>query len=151
MLKKKLILIVVLLLLGSCTTTEPTQTAEQGIVEYGVVTFNGEECSVLGPTEVPTGDYNFVLKNLSDYNLRMGVVRLIDGKTFQDVVDFQGEPGRYTPFVPFISFPFYYTSDHKVYTYSLDKAGEHYIGVQDSKKTHLWLCAPFQVIESRSE
>jgi hypothetical protein len=137
-----------LLLVSSCTTTEPLQKPEDEFLEFGTVSFSGDECTVSGPTEILTGKYHIDLNNLSEVELRMGVVRLLDGKTFQDMVDFQGESGKYIPFIPFISYPRFFTSDHINYYYYLDEPGEYYIGVQDSLKTHLWLCSAFHVIET---
>lgn len=133
------------------TSIPPTQTPKQDVIELGEITFDGNECTFSGPTEVPTGEYTLVLNNLSVQNIRMGVVRLIDGKTYQDMVNLQSEPAEYIPFIPWISFPFYFTFDHEVYTYSLDEVGEHFISVQDGLKTHMWLCAPFQVIGVSSD
>ena len=139
------------LLLFSCTTTEPKQNPTDEFVEFGIVTFTGNECDVSGQNEIPTGNYLITVNNLSEHNLRMGVVRLTEGKTFQDMIDFQGEPGKYIPFIPFISYPRFFTSDHINYYYYLDIPGEYYIGVQDSLKTHLWLCSAFHVIETLSD
>ena len=134
--------------LETASPIPPTQTPTEEPIEYGEVTFDGVECNVSGPDEVPPGIYTIVLNNMSAHDLRMGVVQIIDGKTYQDVVDLASEPDEYIPFIPFITYPFFFTYDHETYTYYLDEAGEHYIAVQDSLKTHNWLCKSFQVLEA---
>ena len=116
------------------------------------VTFDGNGCTVSGPTEVPIGDYSFLLNNTSDSRVKLVVGQLLDGHTFQDLVDLQTEPGDNFMIESWMSKPFYYTKDHKIYFVSLDEAGdEHVISISVYNHVGIWLCVPFQVIESPSE
>jgi hypothetical protein len=67
------------------------------------------------------------------------------------LVDLQTEPGDNYMIEPWMSKPFYYTKDWKIYTVSLDEVGEHVISISVYKHLGIWLCVPFQVIESPSK
>jgi hypothetical protein len=80
-----------------------------------------------------------------------GAPQLLDGHTYQDLVDLQTEPGDTFGIEYWMSKPFYYTKDQKTYIVSLDEVGEHGIAISEYKHVGIWLCAPFQVIETPSE
>ena len=104
-------ILITLLLVGygapAATPTPIPQTATPtppsgplpGFVAEGIeVTFDGIECTVSGPTELPIGEHSFVLKDLSGQNQVLYVSYLLDGKTFQDFLDEQpNEPDVYLP------------------------------------------------------
>lgn len=153
---KTVILSFLVFLLTSCTqalevpkatrlpsTTPPTHDFE--------VTFDGNSCTVSGPAEVPIGDYSFRLINSSDSRIKLMVTQLLEGHTFQDLVDLQTEPGDNFMVKAWMSKPFYYTEDQIIYIVSLDEAGEHGIGLAEYNHVAMWLCGPFQVIKTRSE
>jgi hypothetical protein len=139
------------------STPKPTNTDlslpsnSQSIEIEFEVTFDGNGCTVSGPPEVPIGDYSFLLNNVSGRRVKLVVAQLLDGHTFQDLVDLQSEPGDPFAIEPWMSKPFYYTKDHKIYTVFLDEAGEHGIAIGEYNHVNSWLCAPFQVIETPSE
>ena len=130
--------------------TDLPPTATTHAIDFEV-TFDGNGCTVSGPTEVPIGDYSFLLNNVSSRRVKLIVAQLLDGHTFQDLVDLQTEPGDTYGIEPWMSQPFYYTKDHKIYTVSLDEAGEHAIVISEYKHVGIWHCVPFQVIETPSE
>jgi len=75
-------------------TPTPTSGPLPGSVPEGIeVTFDGNECTVSGQTESPIGEHSFILNDLSEMNSELWVLRLRNGKTFQDLLDEQGEPG----------------------------------------------------------
>jgi hypothetical protein len=129
------------------TNTDLPPTSTHQTIDFEV-TFDGNGCTVSGPTEVPIGDYSFLLNNASDRRVKLVVGQLLDGHTFQDMVDLQNEPGDIFAIEPWMSKPFYYTKDHKIYIVSLDEAGEHVISISVYNHVAIWLCVPFQVIES---
>jgi hypothetical protein len=139
------------------STAKPTNTdlpppsKSQSIEIEFEVTFDGNGCTVFGPSEVPIGNYSFLLNNVSGRRVKLVVGQLLDGHTFQDLVDLQTEPGDTYGIEPWMSKPFYYTKDHKIYTVSLDETGEHGIAIGEYSHESSWLCAPFQVIETPSE
>jgi len=129
------------------TNTDLPPTSTHQTIDFEV-TFDGNGCTVSGPTEVPIGDYSFFLNNTSDSRVKLIVTQLLDGHTYQDLVDLQTEPGDTFGIEYWMSKPFYYTKDHKIYIVSLDEAGEHGIGISVYNHVGIWLCVPFQVIES---
>jgi hypothetical protein len=133
-------------------TLEPTNTNTPEPIEITFeVTFDGKGCTVSGPTEVPIGDYSFLLNNTSDSRVKLVVGQLLDGHSFQDLVDLQTEPGDNFMIEPWMSKPFYYTKDHRIYFVSLDEAGEHVISISVYNHVGIWLCIPFQVIETSAK
>lgn len=131
------------------TSIPPTPSLHQPIE----VTFDGNECTVSGPTEVPMGNYPFIWNDLSEQqNTDFWVSRLLDGKTFQDALDLQSEPGEYYPKPSWIvHVPAYYSFKAEVWIVVLENVGEHAVYVGGYKPNSLWFCAPIQVIEAPSE
>ena len=115
------------------------------------VTFDGNGCTASGPTDVPIGDYSFLLINSSGRGAKLVVTQLLDGHSYQDMVDLQTEPGDNFMIETWMSRPFYFSKDQKVYVVALDEAGEHGIVISEDKHAGIWLCAPFQVIENSSD
>jgi hypothetical protein len=122
------------------------------------ITFDGSNCTVTGPTSLPVGEHQFVLKNLSEKNYSFWVSRLIKGHTFQDLLDEQGEPGQYvfslTNWVSWSSITGfeYGKNGEEIYTIYLGSEGEYAIYLFDSQaEEEIWLCAPLQVNKKSSE
>ena len=152
-------ILVTLLLVGcgapAATPTPIPPTATLTPVPPIEVTFDGTECTVSGPTELPTGDHKFVLKDLSEQNQVLYVSLLLDGKTYQDLLDLQSEPGEYYPKPSWVvhtkgGMRRNAKGEH-VWTYSLDIEGEHAIYLGSAFPHSLWFCAPLKVIEAPSE
>jgi len=121
-----------------------------------VVTFDGNECTVSGPTELPTGEHSFLVKDLSGQGQYLYVSRLLDGKTFQDLLDLQSEPGEYVPKPSWVIWQGRRPTERiaegeHLYTFVLNKEGEHSIELYVSSPRSLWFCAPLKVIEAPSE
>ncbi len=131
----------------TATNTKVTPTSTPHAIDFEV-TFDGNGCTVSGPTEVPIGNYSFFLNNTSDSRVELKVAQFLDGHTYQDLVDLQTEPGNNFRIEYWMSQPFKYTKDHKIYIVSLDEAGEHGIAISVYPHVGIWLCVPFQVIES---
>lgn len=86
----------------TAATSEPTGETESEIIE---VTFDGNECTFSGPTEVPPGDHAFVLTDVSDLGAVLFARRLVDPYTYQHVLNAQekaGGPGSYWPRPPWV-------------------------------------------------
>lgn len=147
------------------TFVPPTETpvppiAAAQAVDAGIeVTFDGSECIVSGPTELPVGEYHFVLENLRKPHYLLYMARFVDGKTFQDLLDLQSEPGEYVPydsrsswFVETINTVEWNESNSTyVYTFFLDKEGEYYIQLGRSVSQDLWYCGSLMVTEVPSD
>jgi hypothetical protein len=156
--------ILVALLLGGCGTpvTSPTtEPSPEPAVELGDIIFDGTECTVSGPTELSPGKYSYVLKDLSDYEVIVHIHRLSDGKTFQDVLDQQSEPGEHFPNQDWMSpvvepgFALQKPDGGEVHTYFFISEREYVISLWSYPTTthppKIWICAPFWVREASSE
>jgi hypothetical protein len=136
-------------------TLPPSQTSEQSNpspqpsgITFEVTFDEHHRCTISGPKEVPTGDHQIILNDLSELKVDLAVTHLIDGHNYQDLLNLQSEPG--SPFVKvyWMSQPYYYTKDHKVWNYSFDEAGEHVVLILRHVFEGIWICDPFQVIEA---
>jgi len=97
------------------------------------ITFDGKECTSSGPTELPTGEHSFVYKNLSEDYLSFKVGRFLEGKTYQDLLELQSEPGEYNPRVFWTAHPrvlgrtWNESTGEETFTFALNKEGVHSI------------------------
>ena len=156
--------ILITLLLVGCGAPAATPTSEpspEPVVEVGDVIFDGTGCTVSGSTELPPGRYSFVLKNLSEQSTGIFVSRLTDGKTFQDLLDLQSEPGEYVPEQDWLKnavergIAWNKPDGGNVHTYLLIKEGEYAVSLwspaTETAPMRIWFCAPFWVKEDPSE
>ena len=139
----------------------PTLGPLPGSVPEGIIlSSKGKKCTVSGPTELPTGDVTFVLRDLSELDQTFYVGYFTMGYTFQDLIDLQGTPGRFWSPKPKWLIDAYMieggmwndaSRNEQYFTYSLDEEGEYvvYLGTHDPPR--LWFCAPLQVKEAPSE
>ena len=143
-------------------TATPTPTSEPlpGSVAEGIeVTFDGNDCTVTGPTELPAGEHTFIFIDQSDMRGELSLVYLEDGKTFQDLLDEQIGPGVWSPkqswviYDTRVSIEFQESNGRRVdsSTWKLDKVGEHTIICYVSTPQMIWVAAPFMVVETPSE
>jgi len=130
------------------STPTSTSTPQPAEITFEVTFDENENCIVAGPTEVTTGEYLFLLNNQSGRKVDIAITHLIDGHTYQDLLDLQEGYGQ--PFVKvyWMSQPNYFTRDHKVWHYSLDEAGEHAILLLQHVFEGIWICQPIQVVEA---
>lgn len=114
---------------------------------FNILFDENHDCVVEGPDQVPVGTYTFELDDRSGLKVDLNVVHLIDGHGYQDLLDLQEDPGE--PFVKvyWMSLPFYFTTDHVVWTYTLDEPGEHAILILQHVFEGSWICDPFLVSE----
>jgi hypothetical protein len=122
------------------------------------VTFDGSSCTVTGPTSLPAGENQLVLKNLSDLTFGFWVSKILGDLTFQDLLDEQGEPGRYfSSFTNRVSGGSitgleYGENGEEIYTIYTGTEGKYAIYLYDQvSEAFIWLCAPLQVTKSTSE
>jgi len=123
------------------------------------VTFDGNECTLSGPTELPAGEHTIPLNNLSDYPVFLWIGQPLNGKTWQDGLDLQSYPTEYVlapDWYPRAKNT-YYGYDPKsdrtrtIFTYIFEDPGEYHVWVESKSDLMLWPCAPFSVFEDHSE
>ncbi|MGD2252168.1 MAG: hypothetical protein PVF70_04555 [Anaerolineales bacterium] len=90
------IMLVTILALVSCAPA----AADREIV----ITFDGQECRYEGPSVVNEGDRIITLNNIAEHDVDLTVVRIDEGKTWQDVLENLdaftiGTPPTWTTFV----------------------------------------------------
>ena len=143
------LLFIVALLMTACTSSD------EGIE----VTWDGNECTVSGPTELLMGNHSFALINLSDQEDDLWVINLLEGKTLQDLLDEQGEAGRWWPKPDWVSHseqlgpPKIDANGREVWTFVLDKEGDYVIvvGIDLPDAEKAWICPQSLVVEAPSE
>ena len=151
--------ILMMLLFVGCGAPSASPTSgplPESVTEWIEVTFDGNECTVSGPTELTTGDQSFILNDLSDKEGVLLVSRLLDGKTFQDILDYAREPYVWRPTPSWVEHQSQLGAPIKanggeVWTIILRKEGEHFIYIERLYPFGIWICAPLWVIEAPSE
>jgi hypothetical protein len=134
------------------SSNAPTPTLMDDPILFGEVTFDGNECTVAGPLEVPRGYYYFILNDMSDKNLQLWVNQILEGKTFEDLLDWQPEPGEYVPPPKWIEHPSTtYSVDAGTMVHVLDQVGVYTTLVGGYNPSSLWFCEPFRVVEADSD
>ena len=117
------------------------------------VMLDENECTVAGPTELPEGDYSFIYINLTDRNSRLYVAEMLDGHTFQDVIDSQaGGMPTWLRRLPQITLPVRDLADNeKVVSWSLTP-GEYAVYVYAFEPNPgKWFCTPLKIVRASSE
>ena len=166
---KKIILLTLvisfsIIFLINCKTTTESKIDDNGGTDNGgtdngttdgiVVTFDENGCTVTGPSALPTGTHEFVLKNLYDLSQELYVSRLDSGYTYQNLVDRQSQPGVYW------SKPAWVITQSKtvnlilegeyVYTFRLNIEGNYAIYTGSDNPPTLWFGAPLRIVEVSS-
>ena len=164
--KKVLLLVMTVLFVSACTTSqpEPNETPVDVVIEVGEVKFDGTDCTVTGEKKLPPGKYSYVLQDESDYEVQMYIGRLLEGKTTQDILDLQGEPGAYVT-EAMIDEAYDWAVEPgaawqkpdggEVHTYILVSEGEYTVGMWSYQTETIpftvWFCAPLWIEEAPSE
>ena len=136
-------------------TSEPLSETADGFE----VTFDGNDCTVKGPNELPVGDHTFIFINRNDLTGELWLVNYDDGKTSQDMLDGQSEPGEWYPKPSWAHFDSRITSKWEeleggfvtTSIWKLDRVGEHTIICYVRSPQKIWFPASFMIIEATSE
>ena len=129
-----------------------------------VITFNGNECTVSGPSELAIGVQPFIFKNTTEKNMTLGVNQLLDGHTYQDLVDRANQQGSKSDFdgsdspewlnfnaTAFVGYEKGESAGEEIITLSVKTIGDYAINLYDSATETVWLCGPLQVVVASSE
>jgi hypothetical protein len=159
----KYLLLSLTLFVTACTTSQPipTPTSIPTILSSQPieVTFDGNECTVTSPSELPAGEYTTIFTDLSDLKAEVWLVYLKDGYTIQDHLDGQSEPGVWYPKPSWMFYDKRYAIDSEesngrrvtTTTWILDRIGEHNIVCYVSSPQMLWIEASLMIVEPPSK
>lgn len=124
------------------------------------VTFDGNECTVSGLTELEVGEHPFVVKNLTEDNISMQIARILDDHSFQDFVnniDAQGPERNAEPDwlscceTRFVATEKGESADEEINTLGIKNEGEHAIYVWNLSNESIWPCASLMVVEAPAQ
>ena len=153
------------LFLSSCSVLAPTaaatphpprlstQEAISTIVASGPmieVSFNGTECILNGPSEIPLGPLVVKFTNSTGHIATPWVARNYPGKTWEDILDWIDTHPSETPgWIAILGYDFSVseTSTVSYRQYHLDLKAEYHI-VAESLTDQFWPCGPFLVVET---
>jgi len=158
---QKVLWVILIMLLIGCGTPAATPTPIPSTatsvppppfeITYEV-TFDGNDCTVSGPAEVPKGYIYIAIDNKSNQYAGPWVDHFIDGKTYQDFLnDIHIAPDESHRKPDWVEYPSYISKGNGIFEFNLDETGEHAIFVGDYKPWREYPCGPFQVIEAPSE
>lgn len=140
-----------LLLLAACGEL----SGENAVIE---VTFDGNGCTVKGPSELPPGEHTFTFVDQSEWEGELYLVYLDEGKTIQDLNDLQSEPGEWNPKPSWVHYDLALSQESEqkgdkridTETWSLKRVGEHTILCYVDDPRLLWHAAPLMIVEPSS-
>jgi hypothetical protein len=123
------------------------------------VTFDGEDCLVSGPDELPPGDHTFKFIDKSGFGGELWLVYLKEDKTFQDHLDLQSEPGEWYPKPPWVSYDSRVSGESEesdgmrvdTEIWRLDRIGEHTLLCYVPSPAMLWFAAPLMIVDTPSK
>ena len=125
------------------------------------VMFDGEGCSVTGPSAIRSGETLFILEDRTDFGASLYVSGLHDGHTYQEMVELSeaaGGPGSYYPKPAWVEnqrrihlppSEEIVLADNETFASFFLKAGPNSVYVYADGG--LWFCGPLEVMEAASE
>ena len=146
--------VLAVLLLGGCTSPSDEQVE---------ITFDGNECTREGPVELQAGEHSFIFNNLTEDNQSLKVDLLLDGHTFQDLVDRINEAGPEWDFngtnfpdwlggnARFVAFEKGESAGEEIITFRITRDGDYAISVYNTSTENLYPCGPLKVVEAPPE
>jgi hypothetical protein len=123
----------------SPSTTTPMPTLSPLLIE---VTFDDSNCTVSGPTELPIGDHQFVLNNLTETYKQIWMNIILDeNKTIDDMLL---HPVGYGGVLP----QWRLSDGREVFTCRLDREAEYEISVGSFQPLERWICSSVYISDS---
>jgi len=123
------------------------------------VTFDGNGCTVTGPSELLPGEHTFTFIEQSEWEAELWLVYLDEGKTIQDLNDLQSKPGEWHPKPVWVHYDSVVNRESKemgdgridTETWRLNRVGEHIILCYVDHPRLIWNAAPIMIVENPSE
>jgi hypothetical protein len=79
--------------IAGCSPEEEVEAVEG--TEDLIFTYDGKTCEFDGPKVILEGEITLILDNLTDFPVFVDPAKLDDDKTWQDMLNYIGEPGSY--------------------------------------------------------
>ena len=121
---------------------------------FDVTYVEGEGCTSVGPSKVPTGEHSFVLHDPTGELERLWIIRIDPDKTLQDAIDAAPGPGKWYPKTSWAHHTVDLGDDGTVFAKLLRTPGTHlvvaslYDAVDTPEDRIFWFCDPsFTVVE----
>jgi len=152
-------IIAISIILPGCSTLPFTpsspEDSKQPQPDFEVI-FDGNDCIVTGPSELPAGEVTTHFTDKSELDAELWLVYIDEGKTFQDHLDLQEKPGDWYP-KP--SWDHYATRIYghsedingarvDIETWNLDHVAEHIIFCYVSSPQMIWFAHPLFIVEA---
>ena len=113
------------------------------------LTFYGESCVYKGPEIVENGNATLILSNESEMPYKFNLIRLLEDKTYQDLIDYQGEEPSSKAAPSWLSFypgVLDYVGPGQKYVWTGDlKSGIHALACVG--RLGIWLGGEFTVVD----
>lgn len=151
----------ILVLVTACTSSK-IESSDQGEspdpkIEF-VVTFDGNGCVAEGPSEVLPGEYGFKFIDTSEVKGELWLLFLNKGKTIQDELDKQSEPGEWYPKPAWVHYGSKVSSESEetdegrveISVWKLNEIREYTIMCYVGSPQKLWFVAPIYVVKTLS-
>lgn len=131
--------------------------------EQLTITFDGDDCTVTGPTELTVGEQLFIVRNSTEEDLSLLVSLLLDGHTHQDLVDRVNELGSKIDFDgpnwpdflgvsgTFAGFEKGESAGEELITLRIMREGDYASSLYDAFTGNFYPCGPLEVVEAPSE
>ena len=134
-------------------TPGPTHTPWPTPLTEFEVSWDGQECQISGPSVVPVGYHQVTWKNDSELSHSLAFRYLGDGHTLQDMLDLQGEPGRFFQRPSWVEDVEWRgreveAAGEEIRTYHLDRTGNYVFNAWSPSS--IWICGHVTAAEELS-
>jgi len=129
-----------------------------------LVNFDGNTCTYKGSSELTIGEYQFIVKNLTEDNLSLIINRIEEGHTYQELEDRVNEEEHKFPALgtnwpdwmksnttDFVAFEKDEATSNELTTWRIRREGDHALAIYNTSDETYWLCAPLKVVAAPSE
>ena len=148
-------------ILGACTGTSeeappptdtqppPTEEPLPPIEDLGplTVTYDGNECTLSGPTQVSLGNFTVINDNQTETSYEIYIKYLSAGKTNQDFVALQDEPGTMFDVPDWAEMVRYSFAGKDEMIFLFESPGEHAVFLGGTDSYFMWICPPILLVE----
>jgi hypothetical protein len=124
-----------------------------------IATFDGNDCRMTGPSELPVGEHPILSVDNSGIYAEFTCNRFLNGKSYQDLLDAQPSPGEFFERPSFVTeiqlIDFEWNKSRRGYvsTFNFDTPGDYscyFWKRQQAQSAGTWLCGPIKILKITS-